>query len=150
MRHLALSAAAALLLVGSLATAAVAATPQPVTITSPMTVNFPDPNTGTFTATGGGICASGTVFDDRLLINGWRAMTGRQQILVVKTFTCADGSGTFVITVQVHTNTDGTEWFTWVIQGGTGDYARLAGTGHGTTVPATGGVVNTYEGFTVR
>lgn len=147
MQRFVIAAAAALILVGSLASAAAAAPPEEVSISSHMTINYPDANTGDFTATGSGaICQAGTVFDDRLLISGWPSQTGQLQILVVKTFTCGDGSGSFVVKLQVHANADGTEWFTWVVQGGAGDYVNLRGRGHGTTAPAGDGVDNTYTG----
>ncbi len=151
MKRLIMAAAAALILVGSLASPVFAAPPEPVSIVSHMTVNQPEAaNTGEFTSTGSdAICQAGTVLDDRLLISGWPSRAGLLQILVVKTFTCDDGSGTFVVELQVHANPDGTERFTWVVQGGTGDYVNLRGRGRGTTVPAGDGVDNTYTGFLV-
>jgi len=88
-----MAAAAAPILVGSLASTAVAAPPEPVRIVSHMTVSQPDAaNAGVFTSTGSdAICQAGTVLDDRLLISGWPSRAGRLQILVVK-----GGTGDFV------------------------------------------------------
>lgn len=37
----------------------------------------------------------------------------------------------------------------WSVQGGTGDYVNLRGSGRGTTVPGNGTVDNFYAGFLV-
>jgi len=130
---------------------------QRVSITSHMKFNFPDPNTGDFTTSGaatesGLICSSGTVLDVGLVFSGFESKTGQVQILVRKLFTCADGSGTILVKIQVHANPDGTETFTWVVLGGTGAYQNLHGSGQGTTVPnadPSTGNTNFYEGFLV-
>lgn len=150
MKRVVMATAAALVLVGSMVSTAAAAPPQPVSIDSHMTINFPYPSTGTFAASGSDlICATGTVFDDRLLITGGPSRAGKLQILVAKTFTGDDQSGTFVIRLQVHANPDGSEWFMWAVQGGTGDYVNLGGSGRGTTVPGSGSVDNFRAGFFV-
>jgi len=137
------------------AVASVAAAPiQQVSITSHMTFNFPDPNTGDFTTSGpasdsGLICGAGTVLDTGLVFGGFQSGRGFQ-VLVRKTFTCDDGSGAIFVTLQVHANNDGTETFTWVMQGGTGAYENLHGSGNGSTVPnadPSTGNTNNYEGF---
>ena len=140
-----------MMLIGSVA----AATPQQVEIVSHMNFNPDGPNFGNFAASGaavesGLVCASGSVVDTGILFGGFQS--GRSaQILVRKTFTCADGSGTFFVKIQVHLDFEtATETFTWVVQGGTGDYANLHGSGTGTTVsdgsdPQTGNF-NTYTG----
>ena len=130
---------------------------QQVNITSHMSFNDPPPNTGDFTTSGpatdsGLICEVGRVVDTGLVFGGFES--GHQvQILVRKDFTCADGSGTIHIKIQVHANFDGTEKFTWVVQGGTGDYSNLHGSGQGFTVPNAAsqppGNTNFYEGFVV-
>lgn len=142
-------------LVSGQAPAAAARTEQ-VTITSHMTFNFPDPNTGDFTTSGpatdsGLICAAGTVLDTSLVIGGFQSDRGFQ-VNVRKTFTCGDGSGTFFVKLVAHAATDGTESFTWVVQGGTGAYEGLRGSGDGFTVPnddPSTGNTNNYEGFLV-
>jgi hypothetical protein len=142
-------------LVSGLAPAAAGRTEQ-VTITSHMTFNFPDPNTGDFTTSGpatdsGLICPAGTVLDTSLVFGGFQSGRGFQ-VLVRKTFTCNDGSGTFFVKLQVHAANDGTESFTWVAQGGTGAYESLRGSGTGFSVPnddPSTGNTNNYEGFLV-
>jgi len=131
---------------------AAAASPQPVTISSVMTFHDTGPSTGTFDATGSSlICAHGTVLDTGLIFSGARGGHG-YQVLVRKLFTCSDGSGTINVKLQVQGNNDGTESFEWVIQGGTGGYASLTGSGSGSSVPVgdpESGIVNTYVGFLI-
>ena len=145
-------------LVSGQAPAAAAARTEQVTITSHMTFNFPDsPNTGDFTTSGpatdnGLICPAGTVLDTSLVIGGFQSGHGFQ-VNVRKTFTCDDGSGTFFVKLVAHAATDGTESFTWVVQGGTGAYEGLRGNGDGFTVPnddPSTGNTNNYEGSFVR
>jgi hypothetical protein len=133
-----------------------AATPKPATIDVVNTFAG-DPTTGTFTAVGsavdsGLICPSGTTVDTR---NGFAGgQSGRKlQILVIKEFTCEDGSGTFLIKMQVHIDFATGETFTWVVLSGTGEYGHLQGSGQGVTAslpddPAgVGHNQNTYSGF---
>jgi hypothetical protein len=132
-----------------------AGSPQQVEIISHMNFNPHGPNFGDFDASGvavdsGLICASGTVLDTGIVFGGFQS--GRSvQILVRKTFTCADGSGAFFVKIQVHLDLEtSTEVFTWVVLGGTGRYENLRGSGDGTTVgdgsdPQTGNF-NTYTG----
>jgi hypothetical protein len=132
------------------------ATIEQVTITSHMTFNNPNPNTGDFTTSGpatdsGLICPAGTVLDTSLVFGGFQSDRGFQ-VLVRKTFTCNDGSGTFFVKIQAHAAADGTESFTWVVQGGTGAYESLKGSGTGSSVPnddPSTGNTNNYEGFLV-
>jgi hypothetical protein len=153
----AVTALAAALAVGTAAPVA-AAPPSAVTIVSHMNFNPDGFNFGTFTASGpavddGLICASGTVDDTRLIFAGGQSNRGAQ-IPVRKTFTCDDASGQIFVKIQVHLDfATSTETFSWVILGGTGDYADLNGSGQGTTVsdgsdPQTGNF-NTYTGFLV-
>ena len=63
-------------------------------------------------------------------------------------FTCDDDSGTFDVKMQIQANFGtGIETFSWVVTGGTGDYASLRGSGLGSTVPRLGGNTNTYVGM---
>lgn len=131
-----------------------AASPQSVTIVSHVTFNPDGPNFGDFVTSGeatdsGLICASGTFVDTGIRFAGFQSDRGTVQIQVVKEFTCDDGSGTFIVKLQIQANFEtGIESFTWVVLGGTGDYASLRGGGSGSTVPnAPIGNVNTYEGF---
>lgn len=152
---------AVVLLAGIVATSAVApaaaaSTLQQVSITSHMTFNFPDANTGDFTASGpaadsGLICGAGDVLDVGVIFVGFQSDRG-YQVLVRKAFTCDDGSGTIFVKIQVHGNNDGTETFSWVVLGGTGAYVDLHGSGFGSTVPnadPASGNTNFYGGFLV-
>jgi hypothetical protein len=144
MRKLVFSFATVALLV--LAGAAQAATkPEPVTLTG--TLVFPEspPATGTFTATGP-ICPSGTIQELGGLFVGWQS-DRLARIGVRHEFTCADGSGSFVLQLTVRLNfEDGTTDFRWSVLSGSGDYAKLHGTGTGTGAPIAGGIVDTYTG----
>jgi len=107
-------------------------------------------NTGDFitsgAASGGLICAKGTLVDTSLIFVGFQGGQGFQ-VQVRKTFTCDDGSGTFFVKLQIQGQFDGTETFSWVVQGGTGNYASLRGSGNGSTVATDTGNINTYDGF---
>jgi hypothetical protein len=139
-------------------TPAAAAAPTTVHIVSPMHFNEGTFNTGTFSASGaavddGSLCASGTVRDTHILLAGGQS-NRKLQIPVRKDFICADGSGTFHVKIQVHLDfATSTETFSWVVMGGTDGYARLRGSGSGSTVsdgsvPQTGNI-NTYDGFVI-
>ena len=137
-------------------TPAAAARTEQVTITSHMTFNSPEANTGDFTTSGpatdsGLICPAGTVLDTSLVIGGFQSNRGFQ-VNVRKTFTCSDGSGRFFVKLVAHAATDGTESFTWVVQGGTDAYEGLRGSGGGFTVPNNNpstGNTNNYQGLLV-
>jgi hypothetical protein len=148
---------ASMALVGVAAPVA-AAPPAQVTIVSHVTFNPGGPNFGTFSAAGravddGVICASGTFVDTGIRFAGYQSdRAGRTvvQLQVAKTFTCAGGTGSFFVKMQIQADFEtGLETFTWVIQGGTGDLRRLSGSGSGSTVrDADGnGNTNTYIGF---
>ena len=150
--------AATLVLALGLAGPVAAGAPTEVQIVSHMDFDPDGFNTGDFAATGpavdaGRICESGTVEDTRIIFAG--GQSGRKaQIPVRKTFICDDDSGTLFVKIQVHLEFEtSTETFSWVVQGGTGDYAKAHGSGSGTTVsdgsvPQTGNF-NTYDGFLV-
>ena len=138
----------------SLASPAVAASPKSVTIVSHVTFNPDGPNYGDFVATGsavdsGVICSSGTFVDLGIRFAGFQSNRGVVQLQVVKEFTCDDGSGTFVVKMQIQANFDtGIESFSWVVLDGTGDYGSLHGSGSGSTVRnAPIGNINTFVGF---
>src|SRR5215472_9316314 len=105
---------------------ALATTPTPVTIK----VITSSPAGGTFTTSGAGLCSSGTTTDQNF-------GTGGQSGFHVnfhdrKTFTCADGSGTFTANVQAHLIFGApADTFTWNILSGTGAYTYLRGSAHG-------------------
>jgi hypothetical protein len=138
----------------SVAGPALAAPPQALTIVSHVTFNPDGPNFGDFTATGaavdaGAMCASGTFVDLGIRFAGFQSGRDDVQLQVVKEFTCDDGSGTFVVKMQIQANfATGIESFSWVVLDGTGDYAGLRGSGSGSTVPnAPIGNINTFVGF---
>ncbi len=146
MRRLMVVVCSVALLVTVFAPATAADPPHQVTIVSPMTIS--NPSTGTFTATGPAvrshlICPSGSVTD--ILLQGFPA----PGFVVLKAFVCADGSKTFIVRLQVYQNPDGTELIRWAVQGGTGPYRDLQGSGSGSTVVLNPGqtVINTYTGF---
>jgi hypothetical protein len=137
-----------------------AASPQSVTITSHVTFNPDGPNSGDFSvsgaaADGGLICAGGTFVDTGIAFAGYQSDRGGRsvvQLQVRKVFTCADGSGTFFVKMQIQADfATGLETFTWVAQGGTGDYGKLRGSGSGSTVRDDdgNGNTNTFTGFLI-
>lgn len=75
---------------------------------------------------------------------GGQSRTGLD-IQVVKVFTCDDGSGDFVVKMQVRIDRTGDN-FNWVVSDGTGDYERLHGTGGGFGVPIPNGVLDLFAG----
>lgn len=137
-----------------------AASPQPATIVSHVTFNPDGPNFGDFTITGTAadshlICASGSFVDTGIRFAGYQSDRGGRtvvQLQVDKTFTCADGSGSFFVKMQIQADFDtGLETFTWVVRGGTVDYLQLRGSGSGSTVRDGdgNGNTNTFTGFLI-
>lgn len=107
------------------------------------------PAFGPFTASGpavdaGLMCPSGDTVDLIGKFAGTQSPTGFN-ILVVKVFTCDDGSGDFVVKMQVRFDRKGDN-FRWVVMDGTGEYERLHGTGDGSGFPFTGGVFDVFSG----
>jgi hypothetical protein len=102
----------------------------------------------TFTATGGVICESGTAVTDPVFVAGFGRMgRGVGTFHLIKTLTCADGSGTFRILVNAATapSSPGTLGG-FAVVGGTGDYGGLRGAG---TLVGTGnddGIIDVYTG----
>ena len=105
---------------------ALATTGTPVTIE----VITASPAGGTFTTSGAGLCPSGTTTDRSF---GTGGQSGHHiNFHDLKTFTCADGSGTFTANVQAHLVFGApADSFTWNILSGTGAYANLHGSGTG-------------------
>jgi hypothetical protein len=146
-----LAAAAAL---GVVIGPAAAATPQAVTIVAHMSKQ----GYGTFEASGdavdgGLVCERGTVLDTDAVVGGYQSGQ-KVQVQSRKALTCTDerwvpdGSGTFFVKIQIHVVFGGDEPFRWVIQGGTGDYAGLQGSGVGVTADNTDvSNTNIYDGF---
>jgi hypothetical protein len=81
---------------------------------------------GTFVADSDLLCASGTTTDQTLVAGNGRAITFHN----LKTFQCADGSGTFTLRIQAQVKLcSPTDSGVWNVAGGTGDYEGLQGTG---------------------
>lgn len=117
--------------------------PAPAAATSPpeeITIEGPSyfDGSGEFTTTGGDglLCPEGSFSDlDRRTSPKHGQSPQRINLQIHREFVCADGTGTFVLKLQVHipVNIDEDNWptFTWVVVGGTADYAELKGTGSG-------------------
>jgi hypothetical protein len=104
---------------------AFATTPAPVTI-EVITVS---PAGGTSTTSGAGLCPSGTTTDQEFGMGGQSGSHANFHDL--KTFTCADDSGTFTANVQAQLILGApARCFTWTIQSGPGAYANLRGSGY--------------------
>ncbi len=105
--------------------AAAAATVAPVTID--IHGAFSDEH-GSFVADSPYLCAGGTTSD-------FVRFVGHGSVVLikdVKTFDCADGSGSFTLRAQAKVRgCEATDSFNWVVAGGTGAYASLHGAGKG-------------------
>jgi hypothetical protein len=134
-----------------------ASPPEQVTFVGPAYFMGPDAGAGLFTATGpavdsGAMCPGGTVLDvfGKLAPKMGQSPNGFN-MQIVNEFTCGDGTGTFMIKLQVHITYYPT--FNWVVVGGTGDYEDLRGNGDGygdhplfNGAPVPIGVWDVYEG----
>ena len=117
------------------------ATPKSVTIIARTYFSDYYPNSffgGPFAAAGsavenGLICGSGHHNDTADSVHGYQSGTGIQ-IQNHGVFTCDDG--TILLKVQIHSSFGSVqgETFTWVVEGGTGAYVDLHGSGDGFTV----------------
>ena len=108
-------------------------------------VSLPD-GSGTFAAIGP-VCPAGAI--ETLRDQGVAGESGRHfEVLVVHRFSCADGSGTFDLLLQVHLDfvPDYSDEFTWSVLDGTGAWAQLHGYGTGFGIRTDSGVYDTYEG----
>ena len=124
--------AAAAAFAGAAVAALASAGPALATIPTPVTIEVitASPTGGTFTTSGAGLCPSGTTTDQDVGTGGQSGSHANFHDL--KTFTCADGSGTFTANVQAQLIFGApTDSFTWNIVGGTGAYANLRGSGNG-------------------
>lgn len=135
-------------LLGSMLWAPIAlAAPPPVT-TITIDVRFDGPET--FTATGGVVCPSGTaVTDPAFATFGGAKNRGVFTFHLVKTLTCADGSGTFKLLVDASTSPNSPGTVGGFAAGrGTGAYVGLRGGGHlvGTAFPDGSGLTDVYTG----
>ena len=124
MKRLATAALTALTASVLLAGSALASAPQPITITVVTGVeNSSDP----FDATGGIVCEEGVVENAGGHFVGWQSIT-HAQILILKRFTCDDGTFDILLRVKLDFETNDTV-ATWSVVGGTDAYASLRGAG---------------------
>ena len=113
-------------------------------------VTFPEQGApfGTFTATAP-LCPSGT-FVDQFVAAGGFPSGHAHAVTVRKTFTCADGSGTFTVLFHPQltqaTPSGCEEAGPFAVVGGTGAYAKLRGHGDFCLLPLASGRFN--ESFT--
>jgi hypothetical protein len=126
----------------------------PALATPPEAVHFVVPTEfavqNEFTASGpavdsGIMCPAGTVDDIFGKASGFQSERG-VIFQVVKVFTCDDGSGSFVVKLQVRIDFKGDN-FQWVVLGGEGDYSNLHGSGTGIGIdPTETSITDIYDG----
>ncbi len=81
---------------------------------------------GTFVAHGGVVCPAGSTSDVSTTYEAGRWIF----FDVHKTFTCADGSGTFTLRIRAAVRLcDPYDTGTWTVESGTGAYTQLTGSG---------------------
>jgi len=83
------------------------------------------------------MCSEGEVIQVFGKATGFQSDKGYVNFQVVHQFTCDDGSGDFLVKLQVRVNQNGDN-FQWNILGGTGDYEDLHGSGNGVGLPICG------------
>ena len=150
-----LSCALALLMF--LPSAPVGASPAALSVHFDVDTTIPEDVTqatyGPFTATGpaveaGIICPSGETIDVVYWASGFHTMQGINFHLV-KQFTCTDGSGEFLVKLEVRYDRKGGN-FNWMILDGTGQYEHLHGAGQGMGIDGKPSYVHDiYDGFVV-
>jgi hypothetical protein len=145
MRKLSMMLITMMILVLILAVLPVAAASPPVDVMIEADEYITAP--GNFLASGpavsdGLICGSGATIDQSI-----KGQSGKN-LQVVKEFICDDGSGTFLVKLQVKFDNAGFTNFKWNIVGGTGDYGSLRGNGSGVGFPASGDydILDVYDG----
>jgi hypothetical protein len=124
MKRLATAALTALTATVLLAGSALASAPQPITIT---VVTGMEGSSDPFAATGGVVCEEGVVGNAGGHFVGWQSDT-HAQILILKRFTCDDGTFDILLRVKLDFETSDTV-ATWSVVGGTDAYASLRGAG---------------------
>lgn len=145
MRRIVACAAIAVFGVAAVPASATPPTPTTMSIDTAFPADGGAPR-GPFTSTGGVICPRGDTIDLFTRAAG-AERSGRLQLLVLKRFTCADGSGTFDLFFRVHLTFEPfSDVGTWTVVTGTGDYERLRGSGVLSAVPTAAGVLDTLEG----
>jgi hypothetical protein len=130
------------------ATPAEAAPPLGVEITVQETIPTSIPGGGgPFVATGpavdaGVMCPSGTTINTALTTSGSGTVVN---LKVEKQFTCGDGSGTFMVKMRVRLDTEtGFTVARWNAKRGTGDYAKLHGSGWLQGTPTGAGTIEDF------
>jgi hypothetical protein len=101
-----------------------------------------------FTASGGVVCANGEAVTDPVFAAGFGAQgRGSGSFHLIKTLTCDDGSGTFLMLVNAATapSSPGTLGG-FAIVGGTGDYTGLRGAGTLVGTNTDDGIDDVYTG----
>lgn len=132
-------------LLGVLAVAPAASAAPPVTV---LRIHVVFGVSETFWTDGSVVCPTGSALSDPVAIRGGGAQgRGVATFHLIKTLTCADGSGTFQILVNAAgTRTSPGTVGGFAVVGGTGDYTSLQGAG---TVAGTffdGGIDDVYVG----
>jgi hypothetical protein len=104
---------------------------------------------GAFTATGRSLCPAGQASTPFAAVSQTYP-DGSLDLVVVKKFTCNDGSGTFEMTIHVQLKfvSPGTfeNNFRWLISRGTGSYEDLEGFGTGVGTARDGELIDIYTG----
>jgi hypothetical protein len=124
MKRLAIAALTALTATVLLAGPALASAPQPITIT---VVTGMEGSSDPFESTGGIVCAEGVVGNAGGQFVGWQSDT-HAQILILKRFTCDDGTFDILLRVKLDFETSDTV-ATWSVVDGTDAYESLRGSG---------------------
>jgi hypothetical protein len=131
-------------LLGALLVAPTASAAAPATTTIRIDIVFGVSEE--FTTTGGVLCPSGAALTDPIFAAGFGAKgRGAATFHLIKTLTCADGSGTFQIKVDAGPTPTGTIGG-FAVVGGTGAYATLSGGGSLVGTATEIGIVDMYEG----
>ena len=104
---------------------------------------------GAFSATGRQLCPSGQA-ETAFAAVSRTYPDGSLDLVVIKKFTCDDGSGTFELLLHVRLKfvSPGTfeNTFRWMISGGTGQYEDLEGFGTGFGASRNGELIDIYNG----
>ena len=105
-----------------------------------------------FTTSGGVLCPSGAALTDPVFVAGFGSMgRGAGTFHLIKTLTCADGSGTFQILVDAGSSPDSSGTVGgFSVVGGTGDYAGLRVGGSLVGTYTDDGIVDVYTGRLVN
>ena len=143
MRRVFLVAVVAASLLALMAAPVDATPPTDFTMTG---FNPADGSTGTFTASGPLMCASGSTEYELIELSGPIKNPNGINFRIRKEFTCDDGSGTFLLKAQGRNVFAGGITFNWVILSGTGAFEDLHGTGSGTAINVADGVDDAFEG----